>query len=138
MIRFQGPLQAVTSVAANDITTTEFGIMPIAIARPLIEAEKVKLIGLTGDSLNGMPTMSHVVPGLRVYAGWLVSLPPNTPKDVVAWYQREFSRAIKSPEYQEWARANYIFTVNNELTPAGTARYAEELRSAFKNVKVQE
>jgi tripartite-type tricarboxylate transporter receptor subunit TctC len=134
MIRFQGPLQAVTAVAANDITTTEFGIMPIAIARPLIEAGKVKLIGLTGDSINGMPTMNKVVPGLSVYAGWLVSLPPNTPKDVVQWYQREFSRAIKSTEYQEWAKNNYIFTVNSELTPAGTEKYAEELRKSFAPV----
>jgi tripartite-type tricarboxylate transporter receptor subunit TctC len=134
MIRFQGPLQAVTSVAANDITTTEFGIMPVAIARPLIEAGKVKLIGLTGDSINDMPTMSTVVPGLKVYAGWMVSLPPGTPKDVVAWYQREFSRAIRSPEYQQWARDNYIFTVNSELTPQGTLKYAEELRKNFTPV----
>ena len=134
MIRFQGPLQAVTSVAANDITTTEFGIMPIAVARPLIEAGKVKLIGLTGDSINGMPTMSKVVPGIRVYAGWLVSLPPNTPKDIVSWYQREFSRAIKSQEYQSWAKDNYIITVDSELSPAGTLNYANELRKSFAPV----
>jgi tripartite-type tricarboxylate transporter receptor subunit TctC len=135
MIRFQGPLQAVTSVAANDITTTEFGIMPIAVARPLIEAGKVKLIGLTGNnSLDGMPTMSRAVPGIRVSAGWMVSLPPSTPKDVVDWYQREFSRAIRSLEYQDWARANYIYTVDAELTPAGTQQYAEELRRAFAPV----
>jgi tripartite-type tricarboxylate transporter receptor subunit TctC len=128
MIRYQGPLQAVTAVAGEQ---TEFGIMPIAIARPLIEAGKVKLIGLTGDSINGMPTMTKSVPGLRVYAGWVVSLPPGTPRDVVNWYQREFSRAIKSKEYQTWAKANYIFTVDAELTPQGTHNYAEELRKSF-------
>jgi tripartite-type tricarboxylate transporter receptor subunit TctC len=131
MIRYQGPLQAVTAVAGEQ---TEFGIMPIAIARPLIEAGKVKLIGLTGDSINGLPTMNKSVPGIRVYAGWVVSLPPTTPKDVVAWYQREFSRAIKSQEYQTWAKANYIFTVDSELTPEGTHRYAEELRKSFAPV----
>jgi tripartite-type tricarboxylate transporter receptor subunit TctC len=131
MIRYPGPLQAVTAVAGEQ---TEFGIMPIAVARPLIEAGKVKLIGLTGDSINGMPTVSRVVPGLRVYAGWMLSLPPNTPADVIAWYQREFSRAIRSREYQEWARTNYIFTVDTELTPEGTRRYAEELRHSFAPV----
>ena len=134
MIRYQGPLQAVTAVAANDITTTEFGIMPIAIARPLIDAGKVKLIGLTGDSINKMPTMTKVVPGLKVYAGWMVSLPPDTPRDIVEWYQREFSIAIKSAEYQQWAKANYIFTVDAELTPAGTLNYANELRRSFAPV----
>jgi tripartite-type tricarboxylate transporter receptor subunit TctC len=128
MIRYPGPLQAVTAVAGEQ---TEFGIMPIAVARPLIEAGKVKLVGLTGDSVSGMPTMSKVVPGLRVYAGWMVSLPPKTPKDIVDWYQREFSRAIRSKEYQTWARANYIFTVDSELSPDGTRRYAEELRRSF-------
>ena len=128
MIRYQGPLQAVTAVAGEQ---TEFGIMPIAVARPLIEAGKVKLIGLTGDSVNGMPTMSKEIPGLRVYAGWMVSLPPGTPKEVIAWYQREFSRAIRSREYQQWAKDNYIFTVDTELTPQGTLKYAEELRHSF-------
>jgi hypothetical protein len=48
-IRFQGPLPAVTSVAQYDGKTgTEFGIMPIAVARPLIEAGKVRPVGLTG------------------------------------------------------------------------------------------
>ena len=131
MIRYPGPLQAVTAVAGEQ---TEFGIMPIAIARPLIDAGKVKLIGLTGDSINSMPTMSKAVPGLKVNAGWVVSLPPSTPKAIVDWYQREFSRAIKSQEYQEWAQANYIYTVNEELTPAGTQHYAEELRRAFAPV----
>jgi tripartite-type tricarboxylate transporter receptor subunit TctC len=134
MIRYPGPLQAVTAVAANDIMGTEFGIMPIAVARPLIDAGKVKIIGLTGDSINGIPSMSKVVRGIRVNAGWLVSLPPNTPKDIVAWYQLEFSRAIRSQEYQTWTRANYIFTVDSELSPAGTLKYAEELRQLFAPV----
>jgi tripartite-type tricarboxylate transporter receptor subunit TctC len=131
MIRYPGPLQAVTAVAGEQ---TEFGIMPIAIARPLIDAGKVKLIGLTGDSINGMPTMSKSVPGLRVYAGWLVSLPPSTPNNIVEWYQHEFSRAIKSREYQDWAKNNYIFTVDSELSPSGTLNYANELRKSFAPV----
>ena len=132
MIRYPGPLQTVTAVAGEQ---TEFGIMPIAVARPLIEAGKVKLIGLTGNnSMGGMPTMDKAVPGIRVSAGWMVSLPPGTPQNIVEWYQREFGRAIKSQEYQNWARANYIYTVNEELTPAGTQHYAEELRRAFAPV----
>jgi tripartite-type tricarboxylate transporter receptor subunit TctC len=134
MIRFQGPLQAVTSVAANDIAGTEFGIMPIAVARPLIESGRVKLIGLTDVAMWGMPTMGQAVPGLRVDAGWMVSLPPGTGADVITWYQREFGRAIRSSAYQAWARQNYIFTENKELSPEGTRQYAEELRRSFSPV----
>jgi tripartite-type tricarboxylate transporter receptor subunit TctC len=132
MIRYPGPLQAVTAVAGEQ---TEFGIMPIAVARPLIEAGRIKVIGLTvNNSTYGMPTMAQTVPDIRVSAGWMVSLPPGTPKDIVAWYQREFGRAIRSQEYQDWARTNYIYTVDSELTPDGTQHYAEQLRKSFAPV----
>lgn len=129
MVRYPGPLQAVTAVASD--SGVEFGIMPIAIAKPLIDGGKVKLLGLTAGK-------QRIIPGINVNAGWVVSLPPGTPADVVAWYQREFVRAIRSKEYQDWARDNHIVTVDSELSPAGVNKYAEELRAAFKNVKVQE
>lgn len=131
-IKHSGPAPAVQSVAAN---TTEFGIMPVAVARPLIEAGRVKLIGLTGThnirSLRDAPLMNSAVPGISVYAGWMVSLLPGTRQDVVDWYQREFARAIQSAEYQAWAGDSFIFTDPQQLSPQGTARYAEQLRRSF-------
>jgi len=131
-IKHSGPAPAVQSVAAN---TTEFGIMPVAVARPLIEAGRVKLIGLTGThnirSLRDAPLMNTAVPGISVYAGWMVSLLPGTRQDVMDWYQREFARAIQSAEYQAWAGDNFIFCDPQQLTPQGTARYAEQLRRSF-------
>jgi tripartite-type tricarboxylate transporter receptor subunit TctC len=145
-VRFAGPLPAVTSVAQYDGKTgTEFGIMPIAIARPLIEAGKVKPIGLTGGpklkALPTVPLLSDVIPGLKVYAGWILVLPPSTPDVIVDWYVERFSKAILSAEYQAWAEQNYIIIDRNELTPRGVMAYAEELRSAFapvvKNIKIE-
>jgi tripartite-type tricarboxylate transporter receptor subunit TctC len=145
-VKFAGPLPAVTSVAQFDGKTgTEFGIMPIAIARPLIEAGKVKPIGLTGGprlkALPTVPLLSDVIPGLKVYAGWIVVLPPQTPNAIVDWYVDKFSRAILSTEYQAWAEQNYIIIDKDELTPQGVMSYAEELRSAFapvvKNIKIE-
>jgi tripartite-type tricarboxylate transporter receptor subunit TctC len=144
-IRFQGPLPAVTSVASYDGKTgTEFGIMPIAIAKPLIESGKVKPIGLTGGprlkALPTVPLLSDVVPGLKVYAGWILVLPPSTPDTIVNWYVDKFSRAILSPEYQAWAEQNYILIDRDELNPRGVMAYAEEIRGLFapvvKNIKV--
>jgi tripartite-type tricarboxylate transporter receptor subunit TctC len=145
-VKFAGPLPAVTSVAQYDGKTgTEFGIMPIAIAKPLIEAGKVKPIGLTGGpklkTLPNVPLLSDVVPGLKVYAGWIVVLPPQTPNAIVDWYVEKFSKAILSPEYQTWAEQNYIIIDRDELNPKGVMTYAEELRSAFapvvKNIKIE-
>lgn len=145
-IRFNGPLPAVTSVASYDGKIgTEFGIMPVAIARPLIEAGRVKAIGLTGGpklkALPAVPLLSDVIPGLKVYAGWSLMLPPSTPDTIVNWYVDKFSKAILTPEYQVWAEQNYIIIDRNELTPKGVMAYAEEIRGlfapVFKNIKVE-
>ena len=135
-VSFNGPAPAVQSVASYDGKTgTEFGIMPIAVARPLIEAGKVRPIGLTGGprlkALPTVPLLSDVVPGLRVYAGWTVVLPPQTPNAIVDWYVDRFGRAILTKEYQDWAEQNYIIIDRDELDPQGVMAYAEELRTAF-------
>jgi tripartite-type tricarboxylate transporter receptor subunit TctC len=145
-IKFTGPLPAVTSVAAYDGQSgTEFGIMPVAVAKALIDTGKVKPIGLTGGprlkQLPNVPVLSDIVPGLKVYAGWILSLPPSTPETIVAWYQDQFSKAMLSDEYREWADQNYIIIDRHELTPKGVMNYAEEIRASFapviKNINVE-
>ena len=145
-IKFTGPLPAVTSVAAYDGQSgTEFGIMPVAVAKALIDAGKVKPIGLTGGprlkQLPNVPLLSDVVPGIKVYAGWILSLPPSTPNTIVEWYQDKFTKAILSPEYLEWAEQNYIIIDRDELNPNGVMAYAEEIRVSFapvvKNIKIE-
>lgn len=135
-IRYSGPQQAVTAVAGDK--DVEFGIMPIAIARPLIDAGKVKLIGLTGNKVPAKITntalLEDSIPGISVYAGWMISLPPNTPKEILNWYQQEFSKAIRSDEYKEWAYNNYILIDEKQLTPKGVREYAETLRKNFKPI----
>jgi tripartite-type tricarboxylate transporter receptor subunit TctC len=132
-IKFVGPLPAVTSVAQFD--GTEFGIMPIAVARPLVEAGKVKPIGFTGThrmpQYPNVPLLNEWVPGINIYAAWTLELPPNTPKDIVDWYQQKFSAAAKTKEYKEWCNINSIFTEDAELTPAGVHKQMISLRETF-------
>ena len=141
-IKFNGPLPAVTSVAQFDGRDgTEFGIMPIAVARPLVEAGKVKIIGFTGThkmaQYPDVPLLNGVAPGINVYAAWSIELPPNTDKDIVAWYQREFARAVRSKEYAQWREQNVVFYEESELTPAGLRKHMEELRATFLPVLKQ-
>lgn len=145
-IKFTGPLPAVTSVAQYDGKSgTEFGIMPVAVAKALIDAGKVKPIGLTGGprlkQLPNVPLLSDVIPGLKVYAGWILMLPPSTPDTIVAWYQDKFAKAILSNEYREWADQNYIIIDKNELNARGVMAYAEEIRTLFapvvKNIRIE-
>lgn len=135
-IKFNGPQPAVQSVAQWDGKVgTEFGIMPIAVAKALIDAGKVKPIGFTGTRQMAqyptVPLLSTVAPGINVYAAWAIQLPPGTPTDITAWYQRQFSAAVRSAEYKEFTDANVIFYSEDELTPAGLRKQMEELRAAF-------
>lgn len=135
-IKFNGPTPAVQSVASYDGKTgTEFGILPIAVAKALIDAGKVKPIGFTGTQRMAqfprVPLLNTVAPGINVYAAWSIQLPPKTNRDIVAWYQKEFAAAVRSPEYKEYTDANVIFYAEDELTPAGLYKHMTELRATF-------
>jgi tripartite-type tricarboxylate transporter receptor subunit TctC len=132
-IKFNGPQPAVLSVASYDGKSgTEFGIMPIAVAKPLVDAGKVKAIGFTGTKhmpqYPNVPLLNTVAPGINVYAAWSIELPANTPKDVVNWYQKTFAQAIRSKEYKEWRDINVVFYEESELTPEGLKKQMIALR----------
>ena len=109
--------------------------MPIAVARPLVEAGKIKIIGFTGTrkmpQYPDVPLLNTVAPGINVYAAWSIELPQNTPREIVDWYQKTFAAAVRSREYKEWREANVIFYEESELTPAGLKKHMAELRTAF-------
>ena len=135
-IKFNGPVPALQSVGQWDGKTgTEFGIMPIAVAKSLIDAGRVRPIGFTGTrkmaQFPNVPLLNTVTPGINVYAAWSIQLPPGTPKDIVEWYQQQFSNAVRSAEYREYTDANVIFYAEDELTPAGLRKHMDELRAAF-------
>ena len=135
-IKFNGPVPALQSVGQWDGKTgTEFGIVPIAVAKALIDGGRVKPIGFTGTrkmtQFPNVPLLNGVTPGINVYAAWSIQLPPGTDKSIVEWYQQQFSAAIRSPEYREYTDANVIFYAEDELTPAGLKRHMDELRASF-------
>jgi tripartite-type tricarboxylate transporter receptor subunit TctC len=136
-VRFNGPAPAVQSVASYDprFAGTEFGIMPIAVARPLVDAGKVRAIGFTGTrtmpQYPNVPLLNSIAPGINVYAAWSIELPPNTPKEIVDWYQKTFAAAIRSKEYKEWREQNVVFYEESELTPAGLKKQMISLRETF-------
>lgn len=141
-IKFNGPVPAVQSVASYDGQTgTEFGIMPIAVAKGLIDAGRVKAIGFTGTrkmpQYPQVPLLKDVAPGINVYAAWSIQLPPKTPAPIIEWYQREFAAAVRSKEYAEWRQTQVVFYEEDELTPGGLYRHMTELRASFLPVLSQ-
>ena len=135
-VKFNGPQPAILSVASFDSKIgTEFGIVPLAVAKSLLDSGRIKAIGLTGNKkmkqYPNIPLLADAVPGINVYAAWSIQLPPGTAPDVVEWYRIQFSNAIRSKEYQDWAYSQVVFTEESELTPAGLRKHIEELRSLF-------
>jgi len=130
---YKGPAQAVQDVAGNQ---TEFGIMPVAIAKPLIDAGKVKPIAITSEQrlaqIPKVPLWKDYVPGLNVYAAWMVMLPPGTPREQVEYYNKLFVPAINSPEAKKLFDENLMFTVKSEQTPEGARAYISRLQSQWQ------
>lgn len=128
-LNYAGPAQALYSVMQNE---TEFGIMPITIAQPQVEDGAVKAIGLTGNTtltqFPKVPLLNSVAPGIDVQAGWLIITPPNTPNEIVDWYNAAFVRAINTAEFKEWQNKNIVTISNTDLTPEGMKAKLEKLR----------
>lgn len=131
-VLYKGPAQAVQDVAGNQ---TEFGIMPIAIAKPLIDAGKVKPIAITSEQrltqIPNVPLWKDYVPGLNVYAAWMIMLPPGTPAEQVNYYNNLFVPAINSPEAKKLFDENLMFTVKSEQTPEGARAYISRLQKQW-------
>ena len=125
---YKGPAQAVQDVAGNQV---EFGILPTAIAYPLVKAGKVKYIALAGEQrlsqIPNVPLWKDYVPGLNVYAAWMIMMPPGTPREQVDYYNRLFVPAINSPEAKKLFDENLMFTVKSEQTPEGARAYMSRL-----------
>jgi tripartite-type tricarboxylate transporter receptor subunit TctC len=131
-VLYKGPAQAVQDVAGNQ---TEFGIMPIAIAKPLIDAGRVKAIAIASEQrltqIPKVPLWKDHVPGLNVYAAWMIMLPPGTPREQVEYYNRLFVPAINSPEAKKLFDDNLMFAVKSEQTPEGARAYISRLQTQW-------
>ena len=131
-VLYKGPAQAVQDVAGNQ---AEFGIMPIAIAKPLIDAGRVKPIAITSEQrlskIPKVPLWKDYVPGLNVYAAWMIMLPPGTPREQIDYYNNLFVPAINSAESLKLFEENLMFTVRSEQTTEGARAYISRLQTQW-------
>jgi tripartite-type tricarboxylate transporter receptor subunit TctC len=130
-IGYKGPMQALMDVVGGH---TEFGMMPLAVAAPQINAGKVKLIAVTGDKRHpaypDVPKIAEYLPGVEVMAMWNVTVPKDTPKEVVDWYVVIISNAMKSENVKKYFADNYM-TAATDLNPADAKKVIENLRERY-------
>jgi tripartite-type tricarboxylate transporter receptor subunit TctC len=131
-VEYKGPAQAGADVAGGHL---EFGIIPAAVAAPLAQSGKVKVIGLASErtikGFDNTPLMNKWVPGMNVYAGWGIILPKGTSPEIQKWYVDNFSKAIRSPEARTFFENNYMFVDEQELTPNGFKESMTALRKQW-------
>lgn len=132
-LMYKGPAQAMTDVLGGQV---EFGVFPIAVGAPMVQAGKLKLIGLAGEvplpGLEKTPLMKDYIPNLNVYACWNLMLPKGTPQDVQDWYRDNFVPAIRSKEAKEQFDKNFIFVSPNEHSAEGIRASMTRLRQQWQ------
>ena len=132
-VMYKGPAQAMQDVMTG---AAEFGVFPIAVGAPMVQAGKLKVIGIAGEKvLTGLEKyklMNTYVPGLNVYACWNLVLPKNTPNEVLEWYQKYFIPAVNSKETKEFYDKQFIFVSPNEQTPEGVRASMYRLREQWQ------
>lgn len=131
MIRYKGPAQVLSDVAGGHI---ELGILPLAVAAPLVESNKVKLIGISGDTrmpgLKNTQLVKDVIPGAVVMAMWNITLPGNTPTPIVDWYVKTFQQALRSTAVKKYFDENYM-VIAKDQDPESSAKGIAALRAKY-------
>lgn len=95
----KGPVDALNDVVGGHV---RFAIIPSVVANPFYRDSRVQVVALSGNTpLAQMPeaqTMDTAIPNFNVSGMWALMLPAGTPKEVIDWYNKEFTKALKSEE----------------------------------------
>jgi len=134
-IMYKGPAQALLDVMGGHV---EFGVTPVAVGYPHLQAGKLKLIGIAGEvplrGLEKTPLMKDYAPGLNIYGCWNIILPKGTPKDIQDWYRTNFVPAINSKEARVKFDENQMFVTPSEHTAEGLNASMTKLRKEWQPI----
>jgi len=61
----------------------------------------------------------------------LLIAPPNTPEEIVNWYNAAFVKALNSAEFNEWQDKNIVTIAIEDLTPSGMRDKLSKIRQTF-------
>jgi tripartite-type tricarboxylate transporter receptor subunit TctC len=110
-IQHRGPVDQVTDVAGGHL---RFSIAPASVVLPFTQGPdaKVKVVALTkktGEKVwPNAKTLDSVLPGFVIPAEWGLLLPKGADPAVVAWFQREFSKALTSDAVRKIYEQNLL------------------------------
>lgn len=130
-VEYKGPAQTVSDVAGKHV---RFGVLPISVAAPFHKAGQIKIIALANaekiDSLPNVPTLASVLPGVDVPLHWLLALPPGTKPEVVAWYQKEFTKALNSSDVKSRYQEQFFYLDKKLFDPKSVQAYIKSFEKS--------
>ena len=134
-VMYKGPAQALLDVMGGHV---EFGVTPVAVGYPHVQAGKLKLIGIADTrplpGLESAPLMSRAAPGLSIHGCWNMVLPPGTPQPIQKWYHDHFVPAIRSAEAGARFRENMMYITPEEHSPAGVRASMARLQQTWQPI----
>jgi tripartite-type tricarboxylate transporter receptor subunit TctC len=134
-----GPVHAVTEIIGGH---SRFAVVPSLIATTFHNAGKIKIIATTGPKrikyLPNIPVVGEALPGYDVNTGWGIVAPKGLPKDVQAWYVREFNRALQSESVKTFYATNIVELPDaSEQTPEGFRKYVVDHQAKYAKIVEQ-
>jgi tripartite-type tricarboxylate transporter receptor subunit TctC len=125
-VPFRGDAPLNTALIAGDV---EVAFVPIATGQPLVDAGRVRALGVTGikraTAMPNVPTLAEAgVKGLETSSWYGIFAPIKTPRAIVDALQRAAAAAAQSPEVAERIRAQ-----GND--PVGST--TDEFATLFRN-----
>jgi tripartite-type tricarboxylate transporter receptor subunit TctC len=132
---YKGPAQALLDVIGGAV---EFGVTPVTVGWPHVQAGKLKLIGIadtrTLPGLEQYPLMTKVVPNLSIHGCWNLVLPPNTPQEIQDWYHNAFVPVIRNSQSVAKFQENMMYITPTEHTPQGVRAAMHKLRQQWQPI----
>lgn len=130
-IRFSSALEASIAVASGSV---DVAIVPLGVAKALIDANKVKLLAHAGSShIPGVQTalMKDHIPDFVLESAYSVFLPPGTPDVIVDWYSQQIIQALAEPSTKIYFSNSWATIDQSALGPQGLANSIDQARKTW-------
>lgn len=134
-VEYKGPADTLYDIMGKQI---RFGILPSLMTIVPAQSGKIKVVAITGTNttplLPGVVTMSSVFPDFDFALNIGIVLPQDTPQEVVQWYEREFGKALDSPEVKEIFARNLMFINKNLQNSKAFKAFVENEERRYKSI----
>jgi tripartite-type tricarboxylate transporter receptor subunit TctC len=104
-VPYRGDAPIMAALVAGEM---QVAVVPLAIARPLVEGGQIRALAVTGARrspvLPDVPTIGETIPGFESSSWQAWFAPARTPREIVEVIQRETAKSLAAPDVRERLR----------------------------------